>query len=232
MSKKSNKTTGPSRRAVLKGAAGLVGAAAGSGAITGFPAVWSQEDKVLRYLGTAVNQSDDMTKKVKEETGITIQNIVATTDDVTKRVITQPNSFDILDTEYFSEKLVPSGNILPLDAKKIKEFDNITPVFTKGQLPNGKVIGDQGTAPKKVMFVEGPHSTNSADADEVGHPHPYRLQRRHARHPARSHQASHQLLGGAVEPRVQGQGGDPQHPLDRHHGRRNGGRGDRQIQIP
>jgi putative spermidine/putrescine transport system substrate-binding protein len=160
MSKKTNKTTSLSRRAVLKGAAGFAGAAAGSGAITGFPAVWSQEEKVLRYLGTAVNQSDEMTKKVKEETGITIQNIVATTDDVTKRVITQPNSFDILDTEYFSlKKLVPSGNILPIDAKKIKEFDNITPVFTKGQLPNGKVIGDQGTAPKKVMFVEGPHST-------------------------------------------------------------------------
>src|ERR1700722_17812419 len=160
MSKTSNKTTGLSRRAVLKGAAGLAGAAAGSGAITGFPAVWSQEEKVLRYLGTAVNQSDDITKKVKAETGITIQNIVATTDDVTKRVITQPNSFDILDTEYFSlKKLVPSGNILPMDAKKIKKFDNITPVFTKGQLPNGKVIGDQGTAPKKVMFVEGQHST-------------------------------------------------------------------------
>jgi len=63
---------------------------------------------------------------------------------VTKRVATQPNSFDILDTEYFSlKKLVPSGNILPMDAKKIKEFDNITPIFTKGQLPNGKVIGDQ-----------------------------------------------------------------------------------------
>ena len=161
MSMKHVKTAkGLSRRAVLKGAAGLAGAAAGSGAITGFPAVWSQEEKVLRYLGTAVNQSDDITKKVKEDTGITIQNIVATTDDVTKRVITQPNSFDVLDTEYFSlKKLVPSGNILPMDAKKIKEFDNITPVFTKGQLPNGKVIGDQGTAPKKVMFLEGEHST-------------------------------------------------------------------------
>jgi putative spermidine/putrescine transport system substrate-binding protein len=42
-----------------------------------------------------------------------------------------------------------------MDAKKIKEFDNITPVFTKGQLPNGKKIGDQGTAPKKVMFLDG-----------------------------------------------------------------------------
>ncbi len=151
---------GVSRRNVLKGSGALAGAALGSTAITGFPAVWAAEEKVLRYLGTAVNQSDDIIKKVKADTGITIQNIVATTDDVTKRVITQPNSFDILDTEYFSlKKLVPSGNILPLDAKKIKEFDNITPVFTKGQLPNSKVIGDQGTAPKKVMFVEGEHST-------------------------------------------------------------------------
>jgi putative spermidine/putrescine transport system substrate-binding protein len=147
---------GISRRTMLKAA----GAAVGATAITGFPAVWAAEEKVLRYLGTAVNQSDDIIKKVKEDTGITLQNIVATTDDVTKRVITQPNSFDILDTEYFSlKKLAPSGNILPIDAKKIKEFDNITPVFTKGQLPNGKVIGDQGTAPKKVMFLEGEHST-------------------------------------------------------------------------
>jgi len=152
---------GVTRRNLLKAA----GAFAGAGAMSSFPtpAVWAAEEKVLRYLGTAVNQSDDIVKKVKAETGITIQNIVATTDDVTKRVITQPNSFDILDTEYFSlKKLVPSGNILAMDAKKIKEFDNITPVFTKGQLPNGKVIGDQGTAPKKVMFVEGEHSTKFA----------------------------------------------------------------------
>ncbi|RDJ26914.1 extracellular solute-binding protein [Bosea caraganae] len=163
MTKRTKDTTGLSRRAVLKGAGAAAGLAAGSGAITGFPAVWSQEPKVLRYLGTAVNQSDDITKKVKADTGITIEYISATTDDVTKRVITQPNSFDVLDTEYFSlKKLVPSGNILAMDATKIKQFDNITPVFTKGQLPNGKVIGDQGTAPKKVMFVEGANSTKFA----------------------------------------------------------------------
>ena len=145
------------RRTLLKGAAGL---AAGSTLVTGFPAVHAAEEKVLRYLGTAVNQSDEITAKVKKDLGITLQNIVATTDDVTKRVATQPNSFDILDTEYFSlKKLVPSGNILSMDAKKIKEFDNITPIFTKGELPNGKKIGDQGTAPKKVMFVEGEGST-------------------------------------------------------------------------
>ena len=154
---KTSNTNKISRRTVLKSAAGL---AAGATLVTGFPAVHAAEEKVLRYLGTAVNQSDEIIAKVKAELGITLQNIVATTDDVTKRVATQPNSFDILDTEYFSlKKLVPSGNILSMDAKKIKEFDNITPIFTKGELPNGKKIGDQGTAPKKVMFVEGEGST-------------------------------------------------------------------------
>ncbi len=162
MSDVTEKTTGLSRRSLLKGAAGVAGIA-GSGAITGFPYVMSSEPKVLRYLGTAVNEGDDISKKCLADTGIKIEYITATTDDVTKRVITQPNSFDVLDTEYFSlKKLIPSGNILPLDARKIKEFDNITPVFTKGELPNGKKIGGQGTAPWKVLYLESETSKTFA----------------------------------------------------------------------
>src|ERR1700758_2807132 len=159
MSHESKMSKGINRRTLFKGAAGAAGLAAGSGVITGFPYVMSAETKVLRYLGTAVNEGDDISKQCLKDTGIKIEYITATTDDVTKRVMTQPNSFDVLDTEYFSlKKLVPSGNILALDAKKIKEFDNITPVFTKGQLPSGKKIGDQGTAPWKVLYLEGPNS--------------------------------------------------------------------------
>jgi len=163
MSDVTERNSGLSRRSLLKGAAGVAGIAAGSGAITGFPYVKSAEPKVLRYLGTAVNEGDDIAKKCFADTGIKIEYITTTTDDVTKRVITQPNSFDVLDTEYFSlKKLIPSGNILPLDARKIKEFDNITPVFTKGELPNGKKIGGQGTAPWKVLYLEGETSKTFA----------------------------------------------------------------------
>jgi len=160
MTRSTTPTTGLGRRSMLKGTAGLAGLAAGSGAITGFPFVHSAEPKVLRYLGTAVNEGDEISKRCLAETGIKIEYITATTDDVTKRVITQPNSFDVLDTEFFSlKKLIPSGNIQPLDVRKIKEFNNITPVFTKGQLPNGKKIGDQGTAPWKVLYLDGAGST-------------------------------------------------------------------------
>eukprot|EP01037_Dinobryon_pediforme_P004321 gene4321-4370_t len=149
------KTGALSRRSMLKATGAAAGLAAGSGAITGFPFVHSAEPKVLRYLGTAVNEGDDIAKKLFADTGIKLEYITTTTDDVSKRVITQPNSFDVLDTEYFSlKKLVPSGNILGLDTRKIKEFNNITPVFTKGELPNGKKIGGQGTAPWKVLYLE------------------------------------------------------------------------------
>src|SRR3954463_10263128 len=148
-----------SRRNLLKSAAGVASLAAGSGTLLSAPYVHAADAKVLRYLGTAVNEGDEISKKCLADTGIKIEYITATTDDVTKRVITQPNSFDVLDTEYFSlKKLVPSGNIFALDARKIKEFDNITPVFTKGHLPNGKKIGDQGTAPWKVLYLEGANS--------------------------------------------------------------------------
>ncbi|HEX8417162.1 MAG TPA: ABC transporter substrate-binding protein, partial [Methylobacterium sp.] len=149
------------RRTLLQGA-GATGLAAGSGAITGFPAVISAEPVTLRYLGTAVNQSSDIARKVKEDLGIVIEYVPVVTDEVTKRVVTQPNSFDIVDTEYFSlRKLVPSGNLMGMDAKRIKNADKITPVFTKGQVA-GKNIGDQGTAPKKVFYLDGQTSTKFA----------------------------------------------------------------------
>ena len=144
------------RRKLLKTTAGA--AVAGS-FISGAPYVMSQEKKVLRYLGTAVNQSAEIAARAKEDLGITIEYIPVTTDEVTKRIITQPNSFDLVDTEYFSlKKLVPSGNLLGMDANRIKLFDEITPAFTKGEVA-GKTIGDQGTAPKKVFYLAGEQST-------------------------------------------------------------------------
>jgi len=153
-------TVDKSRRNVLKGTAGVATAALFGGRA---PYVMSQEKKVLRYLGTAVNQSAEIAAKAKEDLGITIEYIPVTTDEVTKRIITQPNSFDLVDTEYFSlRNLVPSGNLLGMDTNRIKLFDQITPAFTKGEI-GGKKIGDQGTAPKKVMYLKGEKSKEFSD---------------------------------------------------------------------
>ena len=88
-----------SRRNALK-----IGLGAGLGATTALyaPAVLSSDAPVIRYLGTAVNMGDEIEKKLFEDTGIKVQYISKTTDEVTKSVLTQPNSFDIVDSEYFS----------------------------------------------------------------------------------------------------------------------------------
>jgi putative spermidine/putrescine transport system substrate-binding protein len=145
------------RRSLMKGAA--VAASAGLA-----PAIHAQEKITLRYLGTAVNQDRAIAEKFEADTGIKIQYVAVTTDDVTKRAVTAPNSFDLIDTEYFSlKKILPTGNLAGIDARKIKNAEKITTLFTTGKV-GGKTVGDQGTAPKKVIFIEGAKSKTFASS--------------------------------------------------------------------
>ena len=113
------------------------------------PFVHADDPIMLRYPGTGVNPFKEIADKCKADTGITIQYTPLTTDDVIKRAVTQPNSFDMLDTEYLLlKKIVPSGNLRGMDTKKIKHSDKIMPIFTKGELPDGKKIGDR--APRRT----------------------------------------------------------------------------------
>ena len=143
-----------SRRKMLKSTA-AIGAAAGASIMLGAPAVHANEAPTIRYLGTAVNMGSEPEKRLFEDTGIKVKYISKTTDEVVKTILTQPNSFDIVDSEYFSmPKLVPSGSLLGMDTKRIKEWDNVVTAFTEGKV-GGKTIGDQGTAPKKVLYLKG-----------------------------------------------------------------------------
>ena len=166
---------------------------------------FAQEKITLRYLGTAVNQDKAIAEKFKADTGITIQYVAVNTDEVTKRAVTSPNSFDLIDTEYFSlKKIVPTGNLKGIDTKKIKNADKITTLFTTGMVA-GKAVGDQGTAPKKVIYLEGEKSKVFAkSADAVHEPDPHGLQRRHAGHPPRPDQAPDRELEGTAEPEFKG----------------------------
>ncbi|SHG64950.1 putative spermidine/putrescine transport system substrate-binding protein [Kaistia soli DSM 19436] len=150
---KKTDNVGISRRTLLKGSA-ITAGFIGTTVVTGFPAVHADEPITLRYLSTATNQSPAIAAKAKEVLGINIEYVTVTTDDVTKRILTQPDSFDLVDSEYFQLKnLIPSGSLVGIDAKKIKLVDKLVPALTQGKV-NGKSIGDQGTAPHKVFYLE------------------------------------------------------------------------------
>jgi putative spermidine/putrescine transport system substrate-binding protein len=158
--------TGISRRGFVKGAAAVTGAAIGSGAITGFPTIWAQNIKnvTLRQFGTGVSNINAVADKVKEDLGFTLQMTALDSDAVAQRAVTQPNSFDIADIEYWiCKKVFPAGTMQPMDTTKLKNYDAISKLFITGKLTPDSEIA-QGTAPHTVGFVEGADSVEFASA--------------------------------------------------------------------
>ncbi len=151
------------RRRFLQGAA-ATGAFVGTQAVTGFPFVHAQETPVLRIAGTGVNQFKQLADKAKEDLGFEIRYTSLTSDDVVKRAVTQPTSFDLLDSEYWMlKKIVPSGNLRGMDTSKIKYYDKIVPIFTKGELPDGTKVAREGISPIKVSYLKDEVSKEFAD---------------------------------------------------------------------
>ncbi len=157
------------RRTVLKGTAAAAGTAIGSGAITGFPTIWAQniKDVTLRQFGTGVSNLNEVAQQVKEDLGFTLEMTALDSDSVTQRAVTQPNSFDIADIEYWvCKKVWGAGNLQAMDTSKITNYDKIVGIFKSGKLTPESIIA-QGTAPHTVGFTEGPDSTTFA-TEETG----------------------------------------------------------------
>ncbi|MEO6072932.1 MAG: extracellular solute-binding protein, partial [Burkholderiales bacterium] len=73
------------------------------------------------------------------------------------RLVTQPQSIDIADIEYFFQlHLLPRGTLHPIELKKIKLWDKVVPIFTKGEYPDGKKVSTQGVLPFEVQYIEKP----------------------------------------------------------------------------
>ncbi len=152
---------GISRRSVIKGAAAAAGAAAGSGALTGFPTIWAQEikDIELTHVGVSYSVVKAIGDEASKDLGfkVTMQNL--DTSAAINRFITQPNSVDIADVEGWQAKLATKRGVLQgIERAKIKEFDNILPIFTKGEI-DGHEIPRQGISPYEAMYIEEPMAT-------------------------------------------------------------------------
>ena len=132
--KKKIASKGVSRRAVLKGTAAVAGVGAAA-AVGGFPTVWANElkDITLRTLGLAVSNMDPFAKMASDALGFTVQQTAIDLGSIANRGITQPKSFDILEPAYLQMKFVwPTGNFQPVDANRLTEWNNISPLYTTG----------------------------------------------------------------------------------------------------
>jgi len=159
-----DKKTGISRRSLLKTGAAAVGLAAGSGAITGFPTIWAQSNITLRQFGTGVSNLNAIAEKCKADLGITLEMTATDSDAAAQRAVTQPDSYDIADIEYWiCKKVFPTGVLQPMDVSKLKYYGELVPLFKTGKLTPDSVIA-QGTAPHTVGYVEAQDSKVFAKA--------------------------------------------------------------------
>ena len=213
---------GLSRRALLKAGGALLGGAAGAGAVTGFPTIWAQEikDIELRHVGVSYSVVKAIGDQASKDLGfkVTMQNLDTTA--AINRFITQPDSVDIADVEGWQSKLATKRGILQgIEVKKIKEFDNILPIFTKGEL-EGHKIPRQGISPYEAMYIAKPTDTELHEGvtDWMTFlPQVYNANSIGYRPDLVGHEVTR--VEGTDRSQIQGQGGDPRRARDRHHGR-------------
>ena len=194
---------------------------AGQRAVTGFPVIWAQNNKniVLRQCGTGVSAINEIAEKCKADLGITLQMTALDSDAVVQRVVTQPNSFDIGDIEYWMIKKVfparqPAGDgrqedqVLRQDRADLHHRQ--AEARQRHRPGHGAQHGELRRGRGLDQVRQGPDPVVHHGADD--------LQRRHARHPPRPGRPQDRELEGHPRSEVQGQDVDPQHPVDRHHG--------------
>ena len=94
----------------------------------------------MRHVGVSYSVVKAIGDQAAKDLGfkVTMQNL--DTSAAINRFITQPNSVDIADLEGWQAKLAAKrGVIQGIEARKIKEFDNFLPIFTKGELDGHKI---------------------------------------------------------------------------------------------
>jgi putative spermidine/putrescine transport system substrate-binding protein len=152
-------SAGLTRRRLLQGSAAAAGVAAGSGALSGFPTIWAQniKDVTLRHAGPPVAAISKIAEQATKDLGFTISMQAAENADLLNRFLSQSSAIDVADVSITNLKYLVGRNVLQaIPADKVKDFDKMIPLFTKGVYPDGSEASTQGVAPYSVLYATGP----------------------------------------------------------------------------
>lgn len=139
-----------SRRSVLKGGAAI----AASTAVTGFPTVWAQslKDITLVHTGMSYSTIADIARQASADLGFKVEMSVVDHPGLINRMVNDPNSIDIADMEIWQSKIaVPQGVTQGVDIAKVKNWAQLTPLYTEGTFA-GKEVSRQGDSPFEFLY--------------------------------------------------------------------------------
>ena len=152
------------RRRFLKTTAAATGAAAGTG-ILGAPMIWAQNirDVTLNQVGPSYSVIADIAEKASADLGFTIVPQTADSTALMTKVVSQPETIDIADLEFWAmQKVWRSGKLQPVEIAKIANWSKMTPLMKDGKNFDGSDLSRQGTMPLEVMYTGGPGDTSFA----------------------------------------------------------------------
>jgi putative spermidine/putrescine transport system substrate-binding protein len=148
-----------SRRRLLQGTAAFAGAAAGSGALTGFPTIWAQniKDITLNHAGPPVAAIPMIGEQATKDLGFTIKMQATESMDLLNRFLSQSNAIDVGDVSIVFMKYLVGRNVLQaIPVNKYKDWDKVIPLYSKGIYPTGAEASTQGVAPYTILYATGP----------------------------------------------------------------------------
>jgi len=146
---------GVSRRRVLGAALGTAG---GMGALTGFPTIWAQNirDVTLQHSGPPVTAIGLIAEQASKDLGFTVRMQAVEGADLLNRFLSQSSSIDVADVSITFYKYLVGRNVLQtIPRARVRNFEQLIPLFTKGRYPDGRVASTQGVAPFTVLYAPG-----------------------------------------------------------------------------
>ena len=155
MSQLKTSSGGPaaSRRTAIKA---TIGAAAGLGAVNGFPTLWAQNIKnvVIQHNGPPVTAIGLIGEQASKDLGFSVRMQASENADLLNRFLTQSSAIDTADISLpFLKYLVGRDVLQPIPRAKVAHYEQSLPLFTKGRYPDGRVASQQGTAPFGVLYA-------------------------------------------------------------------------------
>ena len=141
------------RRGVLAAAAG---AAAGSGALTGFPTIWAQniKDVELKHAGLPVTSIPIIADEATKQLGFKITMQASESSDLLNRFLSNSAAMDVADISIpFLKYMVGRDILQTVPVSKFKHWDETLPLFTKSEYADGRKASTQGVSPYTVLYA-------------------------------------------------------------------------------
>src|SRR3990170_7413811 len=158
---KEERIRGLTRRDILVkggvGGAALSGVGALAGRASAKPAGSEKFTGTFRVISLGVDWPPGADKQVEKDLGFKFNIQLMSTNAQVQKSITAPESFDMLGGYNFQFfQIWPTGNFQGVDRTKLKAWNQMYPIFTKGkvQVNNPNCTPGQGNAPFRVTFVD------------------------------------------------------------------------------